>query len=175
MKRIILLFVGAIVSFLALSYIDEYENLVLPFLIKSEESAPVRLPERANKEIEDVIRKFNDTLTRAYFTSEPSLLNSGLIDENLRSTIAEDIRYLANEGRIMEMKTTNLVVENVEGVSPGVIEVKTKESMVIRYLDINDRRELISLPQKEYEINYTLRIKDGFKVTSFETVAVRDL
>ena len=63
-KKIILLFSGAIASFLLLSYIDEYENLVLPLLPATKVESPLagKSEEVLRSDLQRTIRAFNDIL-----------------------------------------------------------------------------------------------------------------
>lgn len=166
MKKAMLLLIGAMASFLVLAYIDEYENLVLPFL--SREKGPSVLAE-TEKTVEKVIRDFNDLLEKAYLASDPSLLNSNLLDSRLRASIEEDIDYLKKEGKVMELRVKDLEVSKVEMISPQFIRVNAKETLGVRYLSSYKGKEIV-LPDGQYEVVYILSWINGtWNLISYET------
>lgn len=166
MKKVMLLFMGAVASFLVLAYIDEYENLVRPFL--SPEKGPPVLA-GTEKTVEKVIRGFNDILEKAYLASDPSLLNSSLLDSRLEASIAEDIEYLKKEGKVMELRVKDSEVNKVEMIPPQVVRVSAKETLGVRYLSADKDKEIV-LPDGQYEVVYMLsRINGTWRVISYET------
>lgn len=168
MKKIILLFAGAVGIFILLSFMDEYENVILPFfagknsdniyLVKEDEGVKVAL------------RDFNNTLTKAYLSADPSLLKSATIDMGLYSGIADEISYLAREGKIMDMKISDIAVKKIETLSPGFLRVNTGEKVGLRYLSLADKKELVVYADAWHDMVYMIAMKDGkWRVVSYET------
>lgn len=170
MKKIILLFAGAIGSFLLLSYIDEYENLIAPFF--AEERPDGRPPVKMDEDVKAAIRDFNDALTKAYLSADPSFLR-GLIDARLYSHIAEEIGYLAREGKIMELRVKEVKVKKTEALSPGLLRVNTDENVALRYISFSDKKEMTTYPDARHDMLYMIVMTDGrWQVVSYETRGV---
>jgi len=176
MKKIVLMFAGAILSFLILSYIDEYENLVMPFVASpTSDNYTTVSPDGMNEDIRDMILAFNRGLARAHFTSDPSLLNQlSIIDDSLRPSLAGEIAYLAREGKIMDINVKELNVDKVQAVSPQTIQVYTKETVGLRYLSSATGIETVIYPDAQYSMRYTVRATGGeLKIAAFETMSVK--
>lgn len=175
MKRIILLFVGAAASFLLFSYMDEYENLVMPFFVKARRVMPSGAPKEATESARRAIIAFNNSLSKAYLSSDPSLLMEARMDERLRSSVAEEIHYLAREGKIMSIRVEEIEVYMIKPVSPSVMQVETRETVYLRYLAISDRREEATFAPAMHRMRYMLQTVDGgWKVLSFEAITAEE-
>ena len=174
MRKIVLLFLGALFSFFAFSYIDEYENLIAPFFTESTTNpTPSKdFENRHSSELENTIVNFNASLSKAYLEMDPSLLSSN-VDKGLMKSIAGDIRYLAREGKIMDIKVVSLKIEKIESLSASMLSLETKETVKLRYLDLPDRHESAAHPPAIFRMKYSLAWSGGeWQILSFETVLV---
>lgn len=172
MQKIVLLFVAAAASFMFFSYIDEYENLILPLFSTQKRPSAVNLPESINEDFLKIIREFNDNLSRAYLFSEPSLLSSGSIDDGLISFLSAEINYLTKEGKVMDLRVRDIRIEKINYISIRRMRVNTSESLRLRYLTLTDRKESTTFPDAQQKMTYTLERFDGvWKVVSYEPSA----
>ena len=174
MRKIVLLFLGALFSFFAFSYIDEYENLILPFFTESttNPTPPKDFKNRLSSELKDTIVNFNASLSKAYLEMDPSLLSSN-VDKGLMKSIAGEIRYLAREGKIMDIKVVSLKIEKIEALSASMLSLETKETVKLRYLALPDRRESVAYPPAIFNMRYSLaRSGSEWRILSSETVLV---
>lgn len=171
MKKIVLLFAGAIASFLLLSYIDEYENLIMPFF---RAERPAQYVGGAD-EIKSTIDAFTDSLERAYLLSDPSPLRLAHIDERLYSSISQEIDYLKREGRVMVLDVKDTSIEKIEVVSRDVIRVTTREKVSVKYLNAVNKKE-INYTDSVYIMSYTLAAAGGgLRIISYESVGAKPL
>lgn len=172
MKRAIMLFGAAALSFLLLAYIDEYENVILPLLGRSKTEVLSVAPRGDADSIKRIISDFTDTLSRAYLLSDPSLLMSIPMDDRLRLSISEEINYLTKEKKVMGLDVKDIEIEKINPLSPGVIEVQTKEMVYLRYLSLPGMKEEHFYPPRQQRIRYMIQATGGLKVLSFEAVDV---
>lgn len=175
MKKIITLFAAAAASFLLLAYIDEYENLIKPLFNRAESEKPLTIyQEQIGENVNRTILDFSNSLSKAYLAGDPSLLAVGLLDDKLRAIIAEEITYLKREGRVMELSVKDLKIKDVRFISSRLIRVSTTETVGLRYLSIDDKRERITYPDARQEMVYTVEYVMGKqKVLSFEVIGVQ--
>lgn len=172
-KRTAALFIGAIASFFFLSYIDEFDVFMLPLLKKGPPSAGFHDMVKEG-DVEVAIRDFNDTVAKAYLSSDPLLLNSEVVDYDIRSSIAQDIDYLTREGKVMELRLRGMEIEKVEIISPRLARVNTREILGLRYLSMVGKGT-IEYPDSMYDMVYTLsRMNGKWKVVSYETVGTKE-
>lgn len=173
MRKIALLFVGAAASFMLLSYVDEYENLLLPFFSAERRTANISTDE-IKEDLLITINDFNKMLYSAYFLSDISVLSSEQIGDGVRSAIAEDISYLTKEGKVMDLKIKSIEIKRVTALSARHIQVTTRGKAELRYLDRSGKEEGM-YQETEYPMAYTLeQVKGGWKVISFETTSVSE-
>jgi len=174
MKRIFFLFAVAVASFLLLAHIDEYENLILPLIAKTEN--PFAKPSGSiNNDVLKIIREFNTFLANAYLASDPSLLAPGPIDERLRLSIADEINYLTREGKVMDLKIKDIEIEKVEFISSNLIRATTREMVALRYLSTSKGNEEIAYLETPYRMAYTLMMAGNkWKITNYETRSVKE-
>lgn len=175
MKKIISLFAAAAASFLLFAYIDEYENLIKPLFnqVESEKSLTI-YQEQIGENVNRTIMDFSSSLSKAYLAGDPSLLAAGLIDDKLRTVIAEEITYLKREGRVMELSVKDLKIEEIRFISSRLIRVSTTETVGLRYLNIDDKKEIITYPDARQDMVYTVEyIMGKQKILSFEVISVQ--
>lgn len=174
MKKIFFLFAGAIASFLVLAHVDQYEDLILPFIAPSESSFG-RPSEKVNNEVLKIIRDFNIFLADAYLKADPSLLPFEAIDEGIRSSIAEEIIYLKREDKIMDLRSKDIKIEMIDVPSFNLIRATTKETVELRYLSLSKGSEEIRYPEAQYNMAYTLEKSDkNWKITHYETRSIKE-
>lgn len=174
MKKVFFLFAGAVASFLILAHIDEYENLILPFIAKPE-GPFAKSSNRMNSDVLKIIREFNAFLASAYLASDPSLLATVPIDERLRSSIGDEINYLTREGKVMELKIKDIEIEKVEFISSNLIRAITRETVGLRYLGVFKGNEDVAYPETQYNVVYTLMMAGNkWKITSYETKSIKE-
>ena len=176
MKKIILLFAGAVASFFLFSYIDEYENLILPLLSEKKADRPSFSVRAADIEtdFEKTIGAFHEVLAEAYISSNPSVLMRSPVDEGLIPSIAQEIDYLAREGRVMDMKVRDISINKIVPLSSFSVRVNTREVVEISYYSDIDREKVVSFPLAEYDMRYSLGWRNNrWYVLSFETIGVR--
>jgi len=172
-RKTVFMFIGAFLLFFALAFADEYEALIMPFLAKGPPSGmSLQLPVD-NKQVLEVIKGFHAVLSTAYLTLEPSSLYTFPMDERLRKNYLDELSFLKRDGRVMEMVMGNLMIGEVKRLSPFVMKVKTVESVNVRYMKAADGAEIVSYPEAEYTMNYTLEMAPlGWKVIAVETLKV---
>ena len=176
MKKIILLFSGAIASFFFLSYVDEYEALILPFFVeKKNERPPVDVSNSGlEKDLLKALVAFHQITYDAYMSADPSFLMRGQVDTLLSQKIAQEIKYLIKEGRIMDMRVSDIVIKKISPSSLGAILVDTSEIVEIDYYSNITGAKLRSYPPAKYDIRYSLNWRNNrWHVFSFETVGIR--
>lgn len=172
MKKIILLFAMAVASFLLFSYIDEYENLILPF-IRGENPGIAVQSRGASNEIKSTLDGFINNLEKAYLSSDPSPLRLIHIDDRLYSSISQEIDYLRREGRVMELDVKEVSIEKVEALSRDIVRVTTSERVGVRYLNTLDSKETL-YPDAMYVMVYTIAVSgSGLKIVNYETVGAK--
>ncbi len=174
MKKTVLLFSGALLSFLVLAFLDEHENLARPLLDRWS-GKEVQLPSPADVEsrITRTIERFNETLSRAYLSSNPALLGEEPMDGRVRADTAADIGYLYGKGKVMDVRVKDTEIRNIEGASPFFMRVETEETVTVRYLDDTKGNTVRPYPPVRFMMRYSLKKVDGeWIVTSFETVSV---
>jgi len=176
MKKIVFLFAGAAALFLLLSFIDEYENLILPLLSTTKVERPSSAVDSGQADdVARAIRNFNDLLAEAYLTSDSSTLLEHPIDRKLITSLTEEISYMKREGKIMDLHVEKINIDSIRPVSPVLLHVKTRETVRLRYLIRSDLKHEGSYNTAIYYMKYTLEgVEKGWKILSVETVAVED-
>lgn len=174
MKKITIMFLGALLLFMILAHIDQYENLILPLIAKPE-GLFAKPSDRASNEVLKIIHDFNTSLAAAYLKSDPSLLPSAGIDERLRSSITEEINYLIREGKVMDLRVKDIEIEKIERLSPNLIRATTRETVELRYLSLSKRDEEVAYQETQYNMAYTLMMAGSkWKITNYETRSVKE-
>lgn len=174
MKKTFFLFLGAILSFLMLSMIDESDVFLPAVTSLFKKSEPTKFYSVGDdRDFKKTIFAFNDALAKSYLTLDPQHLVSAPIDDNLRSTILEEVNYLKREGRIMDFAVKSISIEGKRILSPMAVQISTRETIEVRYLDAYDKREIIAYSPAEYKMRYDL---NGFgsvwKVSSFQVISI---
>lgn len=173
MKKILLLFFSAVVSFLAFSYLDQYDVLIAPFLNKDKDSyAELFNQTEEEGKIKDFLINFNDMLSAAYRSSEPSKVSDLPLSDDLKKSIMEECVFFRRSGRIMDMVLKELTVIKVDRLSPAAMQVKARERIGVRYLAGYEVKPYV---ESEQDVTYILIAgSDGLTVSSYEITFVKD-
>ena len=176
MKRVMLLFLGAIFSFMLLSYIDEYESLIVPYLGEADGYSDLVESEINEKGIELFLRSFNEALTELYLTSDPSSISGLSASKEIKKAIYDEILFLRNRDRVMDLRLLDLSILRVDKLSPFALRVRVRESSQVRYGSGGNIPTSATYTEEEYEIIYTLSvIAEGFEVAGLEIVPMGNL
>lgn len=175
MKRFMLMVLVSLAIFFFFASIDEYENLVAPFLRKSggEEDRSLRQDPLAVKAF---LEEFNGLIYQAYLETDPFIIDRLPADEALKGSIREDMKFLMRTGKVMKVRIEDLTIDGVERIPPAGLAVKTTEKVALSYLNFRDRS--IVMPEKRamYSMFYTIDERDGhWIVMRSETVGVEGL
>lgn len=169
LKNFILMFIASLATFMLLSYVDEYENLVAPFFRKTE----TKKPQSANQDFMSLIKAFNASLSQVYQSSDPSKVSILPANDAVQRVIAEEIGFLMKSGKVMELNAEPLRIERVDKVSPEITRVRTTELVSVRYLNYGDRSIIVPEKVAEYHMVYTFEDKNGKLIlTGYETRGV---
>jgi len=119
------------------------------------------------------INRFNRRLSAAYLALDPAALKAYPMDDALRRRYAEEISFLKNDGRALEMTVRDIRIESVRRLADFTVSVDTVESVKIRYLNAADRRQVAADPAAKYAMNYVLaKSASAWKVVGVETLRV---
>ena len=172
-KKTALMFLGALMLFFALAFLDEYENLITPFLSKGPPPGAESTMDIDVSVIAEVLMKFNSSISGAYLSADPSQLYASSMDEQLRRGYIEEIAFLKRSGRVMDMRVSNVEIKNIEKLSLFLLRVEAVEFVSIRYLKYADGAEIVSHPEAKHVTNYTMELAlSGWKIVRAETIKV---
>jgi hypothetical protein len=123
--------------------------------------------------IQRAIAEFNRKLSLAYLELNPGALTAYPMDERLRRTYIEEIDFLQQDGRVLDLTAQDIRIKQVSELPNLMWSVDTLESVKVRYLKATDRTEIVAYPQARYAMNYTLE-KSGadWKIAAIETMSV---
>ncbi len=170
LKNFILMFIASLATFMLLSYVDEYENLVAPFFRKNTRT---KKAQSINQDFMSLIKAFNISLSQVYQSSDPSKVNMLPASDAVKRVIAEEIGFLMKSGKVMELNAEPLRIEKVDKVSPEITRVRTAELVSVRYLNYSDRSVITPEKVAEYHMVYTFEDKNGkLTLTGYETRGV---
>lgn len=163
------MFIASLATFMLLSYVDEYENLIAPFFRKTE----TKKVQSTNQDFMSLIKAFNSSLSQVYQSSDPSKVNILPANDAVQRVIAEEIGFLMKSGKVMELNAEPLRIERVDKVSPEITRVRTTELVSVRYLNYADRSVIVPEKVAEYHMVYTFENKNGkWTLTGYETRGV---
>ena len=176
MKRVILLFLGAIVSFFFLSYIDEYESLIAPYLGGGSGYTSLFEPEIDEKGVETFLYSFNDSLREHYLASGPLNVTDLPASEEVKKAIYDEILFFRNRDRVMDLRLMELSILKVDKLSPFIFNVRAREKSEVRYGSTGKILTSATYTEKEYEIIYRLvAVAVGFEVAGIEVMPMETL
>lgn len=119
------------------------------------------------------ITRFNHGLSAAYLALDSAALKAYPMDDGLRRRYAEEITFLKNDGRALEMTVQDIRIKSVRRLADLTLSVDTVESVKIRYLGAADRTQIAAYPAAKYEMNYTMaKSESTWKVVDVETTRV---
>lgn len=120
-----------------------------------------------------IIAEFNTKLSQAYRDLTPTALETVLMDEGLRRNYAEEIEFLRDDGRVLELTVGDIRIKQIIPMDELGLRVDTLETVKIRYLKAGDRREIQSEPDAVYAMTYQLKNTDsGWTIMDVETLRV---
>lgn len=173
-KSTVLMFLGSLMLFFALAFLDEYENVIAPILSKGPPPGVESLMDIDASAIAEVIVLFNENISGAYLSADSSALYTSSMSEQLRRSYVEEITFLQRDGRIMDMGVSDFEIKKIKKLSMFLLNVETVELVNVRYLKAADGAEIVSYPEAEYTMNYTLEMGlSGWKIIRAETVKVK--
>lgn len=177
MKKIFLLFFSAALSFLAFSYVDEYENLIAPFFSKGKDGyAELFKPKEDEEKIKDFLVNFNNMLSAAYLSSDSSKVSELPLSDDLKKDIMEEIAFFRRSSRIMDMMLKELTVIKVDRLSPAAVKVKARERIGVRFLTGYETPASKPYAESEQDVTYILIAgSDGLAVSSYEITFAKDV
>ena len=176
-KKTVLMVLGALGLLLALGFADPTSVRLMPSikehftsLLQALGSAdPKRAPDAEG--ISPAIVEFNRKLSLAYLELNPAALTATLMDEGLRQNYINEINFLQQDGRALELTVQDIRIGKVTELAPLMLSVDTVESVKVRYLKASDRTEIVASPVASYWMNYTLeKAASGWKILGVETM-----
>ena len=121
--------------------------------------------------IAPAIVEFNRKLSLAYLELNPAALTDAVMDDGLRRNTIEEINFLQQDGRVLELTVQDIRIKKVSRLANLMLSVDTLESVKVRYLKAADRTEIIAHPEASYAMNYTLdKAASGWKIVGVETM-----
>lgn len=165
------------VSFILLSFLDQYETLVAPLFKKDRSGYADLLGDKDDKRrIRDFLTGFNHAMSEAYRSSDPAKVTELPLSDELKGPIQEEISFLRGRGRTMEMTLNDFDILKVDRLSAMSFKVKVRENVSIRYLSYPGTQVISSTPDTAYGVIYMLDSGPrGLNVTSFEQVPLEEL
>lgn len=176
MKRIFILFLSAVISFLFFSYIDEYETLVRQFLKpKTSGFEGLLSDEELNSNVKKFLDGFNSALSEVYLAGDERKLSDLPVSEELRRAFKEDISFLKRRGKILEIIFDRVKVVKVNRMSFVVTRVEAREEARIAYRLTNAPDDTLTYSKLKYGVAYTLIAgTEGLMVADIEITVPDD-
>lgn len=164
------MFLASAILFMSLAYIDDYENLILPFFKKAErEGGDDTTPRRDDIETKLFLQKFNASLSQAYLSADPSKANILPADDSVKKGVADEITFLLKNNKVMNMSVDDIKVDGIERISPAAVRVITREVVSLSYMNPLERAAGKPGRVAEYQMLYTLSMNKGeWSVIRFE-------
>lgn len=170
MKRTGALFFLAVISFFVFSYIDEYENLILPLIGTEKDSyASLFREEKREETVKAFLTGYNRALSEAYLSPDTSRISQLPASEEVKRALHEEIAFLKGKGLTMEYSVDSMDVIEIKRLSVVATQVKAKEKVSIGYRSNNAPLSPYSV--MENEVTYTLIAgPEGLMVAGVEVV-----
>ena len=175
-KKTVFMVLGSLALLLALGFADptnvrlmpsikeHFTGLLLALGFADQKGAP------AEEGISPAIVEFNRKLSLAYLELNPAALTDAVMDDGLRRNTIEEINFLQQDGRVLELTVQDIRIKKVSRLANLMLSVDTLESVKVRYLKAADRTEIIAHPEASYAMNYTLdKAASGWKIVGVET------
>ena len=173
-RKAALMVAGALALLLGLGFADPGNSLLMTsFFAKG--PLPGIVPKGAVDQgaIIHAITGFNRSLSAAYVDLDATALAAAPMDDALRRNYVEEITFLANDGRALEMTVRDVRIAEVRRLPDLRLSVDTVELVRVRYLKVPGREELVAHPEARYRMNYTLEeIGSGWRIAGVETMKV---
>ena len=176
-KKTVFMVLGSLALLLALGFADpanvrlmpsikeHFTNLLQVTGFADAKGAP------AEEGISPAIVEFNRKLSLAYLELNPAALTDAVMDDGLRRNTIEEINFLQQDGRVLELTVQDIRIKKVSRLANLMLSVDTLESVKVRYLKAADRTEIIAHPEASYAMNYTLdKAASGWKIVGVETM-----
>lgn len=174
LKKTALMVTGALGLLLGLGAADPGNTRLMTSFV-AQGPAPGVLPKGSAEaqQMLGAVTRFNRSLSAAYLALDPAALQAFPIDGALRRRYAEEISFLKNDGRALEMTVRDIRIESVRRLADRTLSVDTVESVKIRYLSAADRRQIAAYPATKYAMNYVLaKSASAWKVVGVDTLRV---
>lgn len=169
LRTFIKMFLASVILFMFLAYIDEYENLLLPFFQKTEKVGSGKTPGGDDAEIKLFIQNFNSLLSQAYHSADPSRADILPADDSVKKGVADEIRFLIKNNKVMNVTVDDIKVDSIEMISPVAVRVGTRELVSLSYANLSEKKADTPTRVSEYRMLYTLIMsKGGWSVAGFE-------
>lgn len=147
------------------SITEHFSNLMLMVGFAKPQGVP------AEEELSPVIVEFNRKLSLAYLELNPAALTDAVMDDGLRRNFTEEINFLLQDGRALELTVQDIRIEKVSRIDKLRLSVNTLEAVKVRYLKAAERTEIIAHPEAIYAMNYTLdKTASGWKIVGVQTL-----
>ena len=176
-KKTVFMVLGSLALLLALGFADptnvrlmpsikeHFTNLLQVTGFADAKGAP------AEEGISPALVEFNRKLSLAYLDMNPAVLTAEPIDEGLLRNYTEEINFLQQDGRVLELTVRDIRIKKVSKLDKLRLSVDTVESVKVRYLKAADRTEILAYPEASYAMNYTLdKSASGWKIAGVETM-----
>lgn len=170
-----LMIISSVLIFVLLASMDEYESVIAPLLTRESKELKkpmITIPEM-DKEIVTFLESFHSMLSQAYLSADSARAEDLPADKKIIKELAEEINFLVNNGKVMDISVGNIRVEKMERLSSFIVRVKTKETVSLSYLNITDRTEIVPMQVAEHEMSYLLGGgSGGWMLISLDTLGV---
>lgn len=176
MKKILLLFLSALLSFVLLSSIDEYENVVAPYFRGGDRGYEDLLQEVNMREsIEDFITNFNTLLSDIHLSGDPSKVSELPASSEVKKEFGDEIFFFEKRGQVMDLLVDEVDFSEIKVLSPTSTRLEVREKVRVRYIG-KGRETKIPYIKKKLSVIYTLSAgPEGLIVNSIEVVPVEEL
>ena len=176
-KKTVFMVLGSLGLLLALGFADPTNVRLMPS-IKEHFTSLLRVLGFADAKdapdeegISPAIVEFNRKLSLAYLELNAAALRDAVMDDGLRQNYIEEINFLQQDGRALELTVQDIRIKKVSQLDKLMLSVDTLESVKVRYLKAADRTEIVVYPEAIYAMNYTLdKAASGWKIVGVETL-----
>lgn len=165
------MFAGALLSFLVLAHIDEYENLIKPLLMPEEVSiTKVDLSAFNREEIRTFLLDFNKALSDVYLFSNPALAWELPATQPFQRMVHDEVAFNIRNDIVIETKLMEMSLLSLQPATLSDLSVKTRERVKIKYVSSKEGGKSAS-SELVNTVTYILKVKEGkFLVDAFDAV-----
>lgn len=166
---------GSLALLIALGHADPSSTRLMSSLFSNEPVGVLAKGAFDEDAIYRAILEFNRDLSKAYLQLDPAALAANPMADALKRNYAEEIAFLKNDGRALQMTAENIRIKTVARLPSERLSVDTVESVKIGYLNASDGSQRIAPATASYAMNYTLdKSGAGWKVVGVETMKAGD-